>query len=212
VSDRVTLRGVKVFLLHGMGRSTASLLLLRHRLSRAGFEPHSFGYAVAREPLGSIVARFVTEVASSVREGEAYGIVGHSLGNVIARAASPALARGLARIVMLAPPNSSPVLARRLARVPFFGFFTGDAGRSLGDPGFYAALPVPAVPTLVIAGNAGPRAAWLPFRGEPSDGVVSVAETRLEGAEHREVPCLHTFIMHDGEVARLTSDFLAARP
>jgi hypothetical protein len=35
-----------------------------------------------------------------------------------------------------------------------------------------------------------------------------VDETRLEGAEHREVPCLHTFIMNSPEVARLTGEFV----
>jgi hypothetical protein len=202
-------RAMKVFLVHGMGRTRASLLVLRSRLKSAALEPHLFGYSVAREPFDGIVQRFV-EVVASATDGEAYGIVGHSLGNVIARAALPRLPRGLSRIVMLAPPNRPPLLASKLAGNPIFSWLTGDAGKSLAAPSFYEKLPVPEVPVLVLAGTAGPKASWLPHGDEPSDGVVTVSETRLEGARHREVPCVHTLIMNDREVARLAAEFLTS--
>jgi hypothetical protein len=201
---------MKVFLIHGMGRTTASLFLLRMRLARAGHTPHVFGYSVARESFARIVERFVATVAGAVRSHEPYAILGHSLGNVIARAASPALPRGLARLVMLAPPNNAPILARKLDGNPVFELLAGDAGRRLRDATFYDTLPVPPVPTLVIAGTGGPRLRFHPHGEEPSDGVVTVAETRLRGAEHREVPCLHTFIMNNAAVARLALEFLSS--
>lgn len=201
---------MRVFLVHGMGRTRASLLLLRARLARAGLAPVLFGYGVARERWDAIVERFVVAVRDAVDPGQPYGIVGHSLGNVIARAASPRLPEGLRAIVMLAPPNRPPVLAEKFSRSPIFALFTGEAGKNLASPEFYETLPVPAVPTLVVAGTGGPRASWLPHGDEPTDGVVSVSETRLPGARHHEVPRVHTLIMNDREVARLAADFLRA--
>ncbi|HEY4222796.1 MAG TPA: alpha/beta hydrolase, partial [Myxococcota bacterium] len=113
-------------------------------------------------------------------------------------------------VIMLAPPNQPPVMAHALEKNPLFRALTKDAGQKLVDAAFYARLPIPAVPTLVVAGTRGPRAPWLPFRGEPSDGVVRVEETRLPGVPHVEVPAIHTFIMNDAEVARIALGFLAA--
>jgi pimeloyl-ACP methyl ester carboxylesterase len=137
-----------------------------------------------------------------------YAIVGHSLGSILTRVASPSLPRGFARFVMLAPPNRPPAMARTFGRNPVFRALTGDAGRRLQDESFYGRLPTPEVPTLVLAGNAAPRAAWMPFGDEPSDGVLAVVETALPGAEHREVSAIHTLIMNHPETARSILDFL----
>jgi len=101
-------------------------------------------------------------------------------------------------------------MARALETNPVFKALTRDAGRKLLDAAFYERLPLPTCPTLVIAGTRGPTARWLPFRGEPSDGVVRVEETRLPGVPHVEVPAIHTFIMNDADVARLALRFLDA--
>jgi hypothetical protein len=107
---------------------------------------------------------------------------------------------------MLAPPNRSPALARAMRRNPLFGVLTGDAGKQLGDHGFYASLPVPDVPTLVIAGDS--RVPFLPYRGAASDGVVGMHETQLAGARHEVVPSAHTFIMNHPRAVQLLLEFL----
>lgn len=197
---------VQAFLVHGMGRSPHSLLLLALRLERAGIKTSRFGYSVRAHALDEIARRFTAHVRERA-EGP-YAIVGHSLGNVIARMASPDLPAGLARLAMLAPPNQPPRLARYFQKHPLYRAYASDAGQRIVDPAFYAALPVPSVPTLVFAGTVGPRARWLPFGGAPSDGVVAVDETHLPGAEHREVPVIHTLIMNDARVATAITKFL----
>lgn len=197
-----------VVLIHGMGRSQVSMALLARRLRSAGHDVASFGYFVTRDALDVIAHRFAGFVHAHAKEAP-FAIVGHSLGNVITRLALPELA-GLSRFVMLAPPNQPPVMARALEGNPVFKVLTRDAGRKLLDAAFYEGLPLPTAPTLVIAGNRGPKARWLPFRGEPSDGVVRVEETRLPGVPHVEVPAVHTFIMNDAEVAKIVVRFLEA--
>jgi hypothetical protein len=194
---------VRVFLIHGMGRTSASMALLARRLKKAGHDVDSFGYFVTKDALEVIAHKFKGHIGDAA----GYAVIGHSLGNVITRLALPL--PGCARIIMLAPPNSPPVMARALQGNPVFKALTRDAGQKLLDESFYARLPVPDVPTLVVAGTAGPKAPWLPFRGEPSDGVVRVEETRLPGVPHVEVPAIHTFIMNDADVARLALEFLA---
>jgi alpha-beta hydrolase superfamily lysophospholipase len=199
---------MRVFLIHGMGRTRGSLLPLARRLTEAGHTPTLYGYAVTRAPLTAIAAHFAEHVAdvTAPRRGAPYAIIGHSLGNVITRLASPSLPPTFARFGMLAPPNRSPALARAMRRNPLFGVLTGDAGRQLGDHGFYASLPIPDVPTLVIAGET--RVAFLPYRGAASDGVVGVHETKLDGARHEIVTAAHTFIMNHPQAVQLLLDFL----
>lgn len=184
-------------------------------LRARGHRVSLFGYRVRRHPLAEICERFVDHVryvmdTEPQGAGADYAVVGHSLGGVIARAASARLPDGLSRLVMLGPPNSSPALARAGRSSPLYVAMTRDAGKLLGEHAFYETLPVPAAPTLVIAGDAGPRAPWLPHRGPaPNDGIVSVEETRLPGADHRVMPLNHTFMMMDPRALRAVADFLA---
>lgn len=197
---------MRVFLIHGMGRTSVSLALLARRLRAAGHDAETWGYFVSKDALDVIAHRFASFVREKARS-EPFAVVGHSLGNVITRLAMPELAN-MSRFIMLAPPNQPPVMARALEGNPIFKVLTRDAGRKLLDAAFYERLPVPTCATLVIAGNRGPSAKWLPFHGEPSDGVVRVEETRLPGVPLVEVPAIHTFIMNDADVARLTLRFL----
>jgi len=220
------MRSSRIFLLHGMGRSVASMLILAGRLQRVGHRPSLFGYSVSRDKLGDISARFKEHVrvvlsadaaeAAGVDAGTdsgraplPYSVVGHSLGNVVVRMTLPEMSPGLRRLVMLAPPNRPPVSARYLERNAVFRRLTQEAGRRLLDPDFFAALPPPGVPVLVVAGTAGPRLPWLPFGGEPNDGVLLVSETHLAGARQLEVDGYHTFLMNRRDVFHAVAGFLA---
>ncbi len=53
---------MRVFLIHGMGRTTVSLALLAGRLKRAGHDVSSYGYLVSRDPLDVIGQCFVQHI------------------------------------------------------------------------------------------------------------------------------------------------------
>jgi predicted alpha/beta hydrolase family esterase len=205
---------VRVFLIHGMGRSRASMLLLSSRLKRAGHRPSTFGYFVRLESIEAIIDHWVAHIEAVLAQDQAegaeapYAILGHSLGAILTRAAAPRLPPGLCRFIMLAPPNQPPALARRLKENALYRALTGDAGRRLADPSFYESLPVPEVPTLIVAGDAGGRGRFLPFRGGPGDGVVGVEETRLGEHPHLVVDAIHTFIMNHRDATRTICRFL----
>src|SRR5688500_7428164 len=112
-----------------MGRSRASMLLLGGRLKRAGHDPSYFGYRVSRDrDLVEVIARDLSAHVRATMHGAAgeYAIVGHSLGSILTRVASPALPPGFAKFVMLAPPNRPPAMARAVGRNPVFRALTGD--------------------------------------------------------------------------------------
>jgi len=210
---------MRVFLVHGMGRSPASMFLLAWRLRQAGHQPSLFGYAVTIRSLDEIVEQLRAHIAGRMEEDVAakgeqdeplpYAVIGHSLGNLLTRMASPSLPAGFCRFVQLAPPNQSPASARMLGDQPLFQLLTQDTGSKLIDEDFFAALPVPEVPTLILAGDGGPRQTFLPpFRGEPNDGVLSVEETRLPGVAHLVLPAIHTFIMNRRDTTRAILSFL----
>lgn len=210
---------MRVFLLHGMGRTPASMWLLAWRLRQAGHQPSLFAYAVSMRPLDEIVAKLKAQIEAQIEADRElagagaptplpYAVIGHSLGNLLTRLASPALPAGFCRFVQLAPPNQSPASARLLRDQALFQAITKDAGRKLVDAEFFATLPVPEVPTLILAGDAGPRQEFLPFRGEPNDGVLTVEETRLPGIAHLVLPAIHTFIMNRRDTTRAILAFL----
>jgi hypothetical protein len=184
-----------------MGRTTASMWLLGRRLRTVGYATSLFGYRVRRTDLDEIARRFADHVHATLDRETAttYAIVGHSLGNLVARLASP---------LLLTPPNQPPVIARWLRDNPLFRLATRDAGSKLADASYVAELPVPVVPSLIIAGTRGLQLPWLPFEG-PNDAIVQVEETRLEGVPTVQVPGIHTFLMNRNDVFAVISEFLA---
>lgn len=194
-----------VILIHGMGRSRASMWILEYRLREDGFSTLNFPYVPQLESLDGISSRLLRFIDGRVKTPR-YHLVGHSLGNIIIRNGfKQEYPEGLGRIVMIAPPNQPPELARIAGRVPLYPWLTGDSGRKLADPEFYASLPIPSVPFGVIAGTRGQRLTF----SEPNDGVITVASTRLDGmADWIELPHTHTFIMNARDTADCCVRFL----
>lgn len=194
-----------VVLLHGLGRSRASLWPLKSRIARAGFDTFNFPYAPTFHRFDTIVSDLHDYLVKHVKTPR-YHLVGHSLGNIIIRARFRfGYPNELGRIVMLAPPNQPPELARSLRGCPPYRLWAGDSGQRLASAAFYESLPVPDVPFGVIAGNKGHGVVF----NEPNDGIITVASTRLDGmADHIVLPHAHTFIMNSRRVAAETVHFL----
>jgi hypothetical protein len=201
---------MNLLLIHGLNRTPFSLALLGWRLSQQGHRVRYFGYAAFRESFDRIVARLAATLRATAAQ-QPYALIGHSLGGVLARAALPALVDMPPRqLVMLAPPNQAPLLARSLRNKLFYQILTRDCGGKLCDQGFFAALPQPMIRTTVIAGTSGPRGSWSPFGDQPNDGVVTVEETRLgPDTEVMLVPSIHTLIMNSPQVTRIICKLLA---
>ncbi|TBR21946.1 alpha/beta hydrolase [bacterium] len=182
-----------VFLVHGMGRTRASMLFLAHRLRKAGYRTVNVPYNHAARSLDEVTAGLQGLVARE-SGGRPYHLVGHSLGNVVIRNGFKAgYPPGLGRVVMLAPPNAPAHLAVELKDSWPYRWVGGDSGQRLADPEFYRGLPAPSVEFGVLAGDKGQALTF----SEPNDGIVAVSETRLEGMkDFRVLHRTHTFLMN----------------
>ena len=192
---------MNALLLHGMGRTPASMLLLAHRLHGFGINTNLFGYSTFA-CFDAVVNRLVKRV-QALPSARPFILVGHSLGSVLIRAALPLLGP-------LAPAGcffvASPTCACRAAR--FFGgsrvfrLVTRDMGGALASTEFMSALPVPACPMRIYAGTGGFRGRFSPFGREANDGILAVSETALGSEPVVTVPSVHTFIMNSKVIAR----------
>lgn len=183
-----------VLLVHGMGRTPLSMRKLGAALRSAGYEVRYFGYLCAKDGFTTIAERLAAQLVAS----PPLVAVGHSLGGLLLRAACAAVpeASRPRRLVMLGTPNHSPRWARAVATVGVYRAITGDCGQLLAYPARVDALPLPTMPTLVIAGDAGPQWPRTPTADVANDLVVAVDETCLAGADHLVLPLRHTYMMH----------------
>ncbi|AMP01351.1 alpha/beta hydrolase family protein [Collimonas arenae] len=191
---------IHAILVHGMGRTPVSMLLLAKRLRSAGITPHLFAYSAAFErwqPCVDRLQRFITTCSN----GERFIVVGHSLGCVLTRAVLPQLAQAPQMCFFLAPPTRASSYAIKLSRWRLFKLITGEMGQLLANQKFMESLPMPQVPLRIYAGIKGPRGRWMPFGDEPNDGILSVSEVQLGSFPLQLLPTIHTVIMNSRQVA-----------
>lgn len=192
---------MKVLLIHGLGRTSLSLLALEWRLKQVGLATEQFSYAAFLESYTQIVERLQRRLREIGSRGT-YGVVAHSLGGLLTRSAlADADFRHPKRIVMLGTPNRPPRLAAIAWKFPPFQYFSGQSGFNLSNPHFFDRLPTLKSPYTIIAGTRGLQGAWSPFGFEANDGIVAVNETRLlESDRPLELPVTHTFMMNNPTV------------
>lgn len=188
-------------LIHGMGRTPLSMLLLAARLRLAGLRPKMFAYSAAFENWQGCTGRLKQFIETHAKSGD-YIVIGHSLGAVMARAVLPLVEQPPKACFLLAPPAQACLAAGKFARLRLYQLFTGEMGQRLASRQFMAALPRVNIPTKIYAGTGGTTGRYSPFGEKPNDGVLALDETLLPTVPVLRVPTLHTFIMNAQAVAQ----------
>ncbi|MBF0219629.1 MAG: alpha/beta fold hydrolase [Gammaproteobacteria bacterium] len=195
-----------VILVHGLWMTGLEMALLQFRLKRAGFRLYRFHYrTVLHSPEQSVerLDAFVNRVAEPVCH-----IVAHSLGGLIVHHwLQNCVTEKVARVVTLGTPHLGSEAARRLSRLPLLGSLLGKS-RALLCSGLSCWRG--GVDAAVIAGTRPVGLGWwlLPA-ATLSDGVVTVAETRIQGVAHHAVVYTNHFgLLLNREVAEKTVLFL----
>lgn len=204
---------MQIVLIHGLARTSLSLLTLDRRLRQAGHTPEHFGYFAFAENFEAITQRLVAKFQALAAQGP-YAVVAHSLGGVLTRAA---LGSGAVtpphHVVMLGTPNQPPRLAPIAWKLPPFQWFTGQCGFNLTCPRFYGALPTLPTDYTIVAGTGGPRGRLSPFGNDVNDGVVALNETLITPADRViQLPVWHTFMMNYPEVQRVVVEAFTPTP
>lgn len=191
---------MRAILIHGMGRTPASMLVLAVRLRIAGIHPRLFAYSAAFEAWDACVNRLEKFIHQHTRKDD-FIIIGHSLGTVLTRGVLPKLTHKPLACFFLAPPTKACVAAQRFAPSRLYKMLTGEMGQLLASQPFMDSLPLPDVPTKIYAGINGLRGHYSPFGEQLNDGVLAVDETLLPAVPSQTVAALHTFIMNKKAIA-----------
>ncbi len=203
----------RVFLMHGLGRSSASMLLLKHRLEGRGFEVISKSYDSTEGRIGDHVDWLAEELeAITDSEESPLHFVTHSLGGIVLRVyLSEHALPNLGRVVMLTPPSQGSELADYLKDWKVYQLATGPSGQQIGtDEG---SVPLSLGPVDfelgVIAGDRSINPITSRIIPGPDDGKVSVENAKVEGmSDFIVLRHSHTFIMNSRDTADQVAAFL----
>jgi triacylglycerol lipase len=202
-----------VVLLHGLARTGRSLAGLERFLSGHGYPTWTHTYPSRRMTIAALAADVATRIRTELPDRPLVAVT-HSLGGILVRHMASELPwRG---VLMLAPPNAGSRVAEGLRDNPLFRWYFGPAALDVARADGW---PAPPTPCGVIAGTRGPSVgnvpSWLSTglglmpKGEPHDGTVTVAETRVSPmAAFATVEASHTWIMNHPETRRLVLRFL----
>jgi pimeloyl-ACP methyl ester carboxylesterase len=197
-------QAAQVILVHGLWVPGWVMQPLAARLARAGFACRTFSYMGAGKPLevhAEKLARFARDL------GPAH-FVCHSMGGLVALAALQSASVAVGRVVLLGTPARGCYAGRRLARYPGGRWFLGES-EALWREGRAARWTRPE-PLGVLAGSVplGLGRLFGPLPGV-NDGVVSLAETEVEGMAARTVvPVGHSEMLFSARVADNIAAFL----
>lgn len=202
-----------IVLLHGLGRGPISMLILKLRLQREGYQVISESYASTEQGIEDHTQWLSELLDSCCREGsENTHFVTHSLGGIVLRQyLEKNEFPNLGRVVMLAPPNQGSEIADFFMNWKLFKTFSGPTGQQLGTDA--NSVPNTLEPVDfdlgVITGNFSYSRQMSRLIPGPDDGVVGVKRARIPGMkDFLVVPRSHSFIMNSEDVASEVVTFI----
>ena len=204
----------EVILLHGLCRTTRSMVKMECALTNAGYRVRNVAYPSRTAPVQQLADDAIGKAVMDCRQDGAVKIhfVTHSLGGIMVRsyfARHPLSSLG--HVVMLAPPNTGSEVVDKIGDWSLFKWLNGPAGNELGTDTNSVPNQLGPVdyPVGVIAGDRSIN--WINSLLIPGrdDGKVSVERTKLAGmTDHIVIHTAHPFIMKNRAVIRQTIQFL----
>ena len=203
-----------VILLHGLGRTAASMGKIEKMLAESGFQVWNQTYPSRTFTIEKLAESHIIKGLLKCQDWGATRIhfITHSLGGILIREyLQTHKIRKLDKIIMLAPPNHGSDVADKLKGNFFFKRIMGPAGQQLGTGKTDKAKSFKPIPGIIgiLAGikSYDPWFSWI-FNG-PNDGKVSVEATKLEEmGDFLLVNHGHTFIMNGDDVIEQVLHFL----
>ena len=194
----------RVLLVHGLLNSNFWLAPLAWRLRREGFEAEIFGYPSVLGGADKAVARLREKLLHERFDA----LVGHSLGGLVAlEALRPAPAPSVSRVVCIGSPLRGSGTACNLASHAWTRLLLGHSAHLLQS----GLAPWSGQAEVgVIAGDVPRGMGRLFSRFDcPSDGSVSIDETRLAGiTDHCVVHNSHTGLVFSKQAVAQAVHFL----
>lgn len=206
--------GPPVVLLHGLLRSSASMVRLAESLEEAGFRVCNVGYPSRHHRIEVLAVDYVAPAIRRCFPGETAPVdfVTHSMGGIVVRQlASAGALPAFGRVVMLAPPNHGSELVDEFGHWWIFRRINGPAGNELGTGGDSVPLRLGPAPfeAGILTGDRTTNPLMSAFLPDRDDGKVTVASAQLDGMkDFLVIPATHTFIMRNALAIAQTIHFL----
>ncbi len=185
-------------LLHGLFRSAFSMMPLEWYLEKKGYRVINKDYDSISHPIEQLAEFAVGQGIADCQSAGSFRthFVTHSLGGILVRQyASLHPLPGDTRVVMLGPPNQGSQVAEYYGAMDLVADIGPVAIEQLG--GGLNSLPAQLGPVDfqlgIIAGNLRNTTLLPGFPDQPSDGTVSITESKVTGMrDFLELPVLHT--------------------
>lgn len=203
-----------VVLLHGLGRTAASMRILEWALQREGYRVVNQGYPSRKACVEDLADETLPRALSACDGASKVHFVTHSMGAMLLRcwAGNNSLPPA-GRAVLLGPPNGGSEIVDRFGRWKLFALMNGPAGPQLGTAPDALPSRLGAVLRLevgIIAGDRPLNPMMSALIGEPNDGKVSVRSAfSVPSADRLVLPVSHTWMMMNPVVVDATIRFLA---
>ncbi len=200
-----------VVLVHGLGRSPSSMLILSQRLKWAGYQVTIAEYPSLTAPFAEQLATLGDVVRQCCSRASKVHFVGHSLGALVIRGhLAEDRPDSLGRVVLLAPPNQGSLFVDWLNDMQLASDVLGPVGRTLGTDAtdLPATLPHPDYEVGIIAGNRSTQPIGPAAIPGPDDGIVSLEQARIGNVPMLVLPRSHAFIANSRHTANAVIRFL----
>ncbi|MCE0724454.1 MULTISPECIES: esterase/lipase family protein [Legionella] len=191
-----------IVLIHGLMRTSLSMLPLKVYLKRQGYLVYSYNYPSAKYSIqehGIYLNQFIKNLLEK-NPGVKINFITHSLGGIITREALSSLSakqlKNIGSLIMLAPPNQGSKLAKLSTELfPMLTFPIKPLVELSSDHASYVHhVSVPHIKIGIIAGRY--------------DAKVPPEFARLGQNEPVIVNSSHTFIMNNAKARQLILSFL----
>jgi predicted alpha/beta hydrolase family esterase len=203
-----------VILVHGLGRTAASMNGMAASLAAKGYFVVNHAYPSTRMTIETSALTLDRAIAACRRaKASPIDFVTHSLGGILVRQYfQDHTIPDPGRIVMLAPPNHGSEIVDHLKNRWWFRRLLGPAVEELGTSPDSLPNRLWSIPFEIgiVAGTRSLEPWFRRYFSGPNDGKVSVESTKLAGmTDFLLVPAGHSFIMRSPSVQAQVAAFLA---